>query len=253
MRNAVFFVFSFYLVFGVILTVFQQRIIYQPFPRDFDSCAALSSAENIRHQGTRMYFKNNGPRLAVLYHGNAGSACDRAFYADMFEQAGYSYLLPEYAGYSSDTVKPSHELLKKDVENVAGFLAERRFPEIVVVGESLGSIFASYHVSLAPPHKLLLISPFTSFVDIAKVHYWYYPVSLLVKNPLDNARLLDNFSGEMLLIHGDKDRIVPLTLGKKLFNEIATPLKKMVVIPQAGHNNLFLFPETEQTILDFLK
>ena len=250
---AVWFFVVFYVVYGIFLTVRQESIIYQPSPQDFSTCPNLVQAEKITHGGTRMYFKDNGPRVAVLYHGNFGSACDRAFIAGLFEQAGYSYLLPEYAGYSNDNGKPSHERIKKDVEHAVDFLRTRNFSEVVVVGESVGDRFASYHASLLPPKKLLLISSFTTLVDIAREAFWFYPISLLVRDEFDNAHLLEDFQKEVVLLHGDKDDIIPLALGQKLFAQLTTPHKKMILIPGAGHNDLFAFPETYQAIDDFLK
>lgn len=242
-----------YFVYGAYLVFRQERIIYQPTPQNFSVCSGLARAEKITHQGTRMYFKDNGPRVAVLYHGNYGSACDRAFYAGIFEEAGYSYLLPEYAGYSSDTVSPTHMLLKKDVEHTVDFLRTKKFSEVVVVGESIGDSFAAYHASLLPPQKLLLISSFKDLAAIARAHFWYYPTSLLVKNPFDNVASLEKFSGEVRLIHGDKDDIIPLALGQEFFKDIATTRKEMMIIKDAGHNDLFAFPETFQAIGGFLK
>ncbi len=244
---------SVYVVYGTYLTLWQERIVYQSTPQDFSDCPYFVQAEKISHEGTRMYFKDNGPRIVVLYHGNYGSACDRAFYAGIFEEAGYSYLLPEYAGYSSDTVLPTHVLLKKDVEHTVDFLRTKKFSEVVVVGESIGGSFAAYHASLLPPRKLLLISPFKDLTAIARAHFWYYPTSLLVKNPFDNVAALKNFTGEVQLVHGDKDDIIPLILGQKFFEELAIEHKEMVVIKDAGHNDLFAFPETYQAIGEFLK
>jgi hypothetical protein len=242
-----------YIVYGGYLTLMQEYVIYQPTAQDFSVCDGLARAEKITYQGTRIYFKDNGPRVVVLYHGNFGSACDRAFYAEMLESAGYSYLIPEYAGYSNDTVRPSHELLKKDVEHIVAFLKDQHFSEVVVVGESVGDSFAAYHTSLLPPQRVLLISSFIDFRSIAKAHYWYYPVPLLVKTPFDNARLMGNFQGKILLMHGEKDDIIPLKLGQELFAKLAAPHKEMAVIKDAGHNNLFEFVESWQVIRNFLK
>lgn len=242
-----------YFVYGAYLALRQERIVYQPTPQDFASCASFAKAEKIAQGGTRMYFKDNGPRLVVLYHGNFGSACDRAFYAEMFDRAGYSYLIPEYAGYSNDVVSSSHERTKQDVEHVVDFLRTRNFSETIVVGESVGDSFAAYHASLMPPQKLLLISSFKDFAAIARTHFWYYPTSLLVKNPFNNVGFLKDFTGEVRLVHGDQDDIIPLALGQEFFAELKTPRKELIVIKSAGHNDLFAFPETYQAIESFLK
>jgi hypothetical protein len=98
----------FYLGFGTFLTLRQEHVVYLPFPQDFTTCPAFSAAEKVSHQGTRMYVSNLHMPTVVLYHGNAGSACDRYFYADLFSLAGYGYIIVEYAGYSNDPTPTTH-------------------------------------------------------------------------------------------------------------------------------------------------
>lgn len=243
----------FYVSFGLLLSCNQERLIYQPWTKDFDDCPELLDAERISFEGTRMYFKDNGPWIAVLYHGNAGSACDRALYAQLFEESGYSYVLPEYAGYSNDVVRPTHDVIKNDVRHVIDFLAHEGYSDVVIVGESIGTGAAAYHVSLSPPSRLMLISPFTSLTDIARRRFWFYPVSLLVRNAFDNVRLLADYRGPILVLHGDQDDIIPERLGRKLFVSLPSSEKRMVVVHGAGHNTMFAFPETFTAIRSFLR
>ncbi|MGD8508137.1 MAG: alpha/beta hydrolase, partial [Syntrophobacterales bacterium] len=42
----------------------------------------------------------------------------------------------------------------------------------------------------------------------------------------------------ILFFHGDKDRIVPIRLGRGLFEAAPNP-KEFVVIPGAGHNDTY--------------
>jgi len=235
------------------LYFFQEKIIYQPYPQDFASCQGFLSAEKTDYNGTRMYFKNNGPKAVVFYHGNAGSACDRSYLADIFENFGYSFIVPEYAGYSNDDTKPSNESVKKDAEHVVGFLSEHDFSEIIVAAESIGTGAGSYHVSLDKPDKLLFISPFSSLLDVAGTKFWFYPLSLMLDNAFVNADLLKNFDGKTMLIHGDKDDIIPIKFGKKLFEKINSKNKEFVIIKGAGHNDIFTFQESYEALYGFLK
>lgn len=243
----------FYIFLGAYLAIFQESQIYFPDNRDFYSCKEFESAEKINFKGTRMYFKKVSEKIAVLYHGNAGSACDRYFYANIFEGKGYSYLIPEYAGFSNDSQKPSHDLIKNDVRNVLEFIASQNFSETAVVGESVGSGAASYHASIKAPAKLLLISPFTSLLDIAREIYWFYPVSLMVDNAFDNTELLKNYKNTLMVIHGENDEIISYKFGKKLFDEASSEEKKMINIPGAGHNDLPVYDIFYTSIYEFLK
>jgi len=243
----------FYVIFGIYLTLNQEKVVYHPFPQDFTGCEKFSEAEKVTYQDTRMYVNlvEDKPTV-VLYHGNAGSACGRKFYADIFSQAGLGYVIVEYTGYSNDAQEPSHELLKRNVAQVVAYLDENEISPVFVVGESIGTGAASYHTSLKAPEKLLLISPFTDLEAIAKNRFWFYPTSILVDNAFNNVTALDNYSGETMIIHGTSDNIIPYKLGNRLFQSLPGN-KKIISVEGAGHNDLFTYESTYQAIKEFLK
>lgn len=242
----------FYISFGVFLAVFQEGIVYYPNSQDFESCSDFSDAQKINYNGTRMYVKDTDKPIVVLYHGNAGSACDRKLYADIFSQAEYGYIIVEYAGYSNDSKKPSHELVKHDVQNVLEYINENHFSKITVVGESIGTGVASYHASIQPPDKLLLLSPLSDLADVAKTRFWFYPTSILVNNAFDNIANLSQYQNPITIIHGNNDNIIPHKLGQKLYESLKTK-KEFITIEGAGHNDLFVYPETYTAVTNFLK
>lgn len=241
----------FYVSFGIFLTLNQESVVYHPFPQDFITCTGFENAEKVTYQGTRMYVKKTDGPAIVLYHGNAGSACDRDFYADLFTQHNYSYVIVEYAGFSNDSRSPSHALIKKDVENVVSYLEKESMNRVIIVGESVGTGFASYHTSLVPPERVLLISPFTDLSDVAKGRFWFYPTSLLVDNALNNVEALKKYTGVVTIIHGTKDTIIPYKLGNQLYQSLQAK-KEIVTIDGAGHNDLFMFEKTYSAINEFL-
>lgn len=248
---AISFFLVFYVFFGAYLYFNQEKIVYQPFAQDFNSCSDFSEAEKVSYLDTRMYIKRvSGLPTVVLYHGNAGSACDRAFYADLFAAAGYGYIIVEYAGYSNDERIPTHELVKQDVENVASYLKNQNMESVIVVGESIGTGAAAYHASIAPPEKLLLISPFTDLSSIARSRFWFYPTDIMVNNAFNNVAALDTYKGEVTIIHGLSDAIIPHKLGYELFQSLQIT-KKLVSIENAGHNDLFQYEDTYSAINEF--
>lgn len=242
----------FYVSFGALITLNQEGVVYRPNSQDFMSCKYFKEAEKVNHLGTRMYVKDTDKPIVVLYHGNAGSACDRFFYANMFTQAGYGYIVVEYTGYGNDSKKPSHDKIKNDVKNVLTYINENQLSRITIVGESIGTGVASYHSSLQSPDKLLLISPFSNLVDIAKSRFWFYPTSILVDNAFDNVSKLSRYQNPITIIHGSNDRVIPYKLGQKLYESIKAQ-KTFITIAGAGHNDLFIYPEIYITIENFLK
>jgi len=244
--------FSFYVGFGWWLTNNQERIVYQPCPQDFTNCPALASAEPITHHGTRMYVRATDGPVVVFYHGNAGSACDRAFLAEQFLAAGYGYVLVEYAGYSNDPEPPSHGRIKQDVQNVIAYLTQNELDSVAIIGESIGAGVAAYHTALAPPDRLLLISPFTNLRAVAATRFWFYPTRHLVRNAYDVERDLMTYPGPTTIIHGTADRIIPFRLGEALYQTLPGE-KTFVPITDAGHNNLFTRDDTYQAVEQFLR
>lgn len=241
----------FYISIGAMLALFQNQVVYHPNSEDFTACPNFTEAEKVTANGTRLYVHETEKPLVVFYHGNAGSACDRKHYADIFTAAGYGYIIVEYTGFSNDPHTPTHESVKADVRNVIDYLAENHLTHITVIGESIGTGIASYHASLVTPEKLLLISPFSSLGDIASHRFWFYPTSLLVDNAFDNVALLADYQNPIMIIHGDNDGTIPYRLGQKLFSSLQTK-KQFVTIAGGGHNNLFDYDETYTAITKFL-
>lgn len=242
----------FYVGFGVFIVYRQESIIYHPWEQDFESCPAFSGAEKVERNGTRMYVSEGEKGTVVLYHGNAGSACDRAYYADTISMAKYGYVIVEYAGYSNDPRQTTHELVKQDVRNVIDYLSERGLSDPVLIGESIGTGPASYHASLQQPRNMLLIAPFTSLADLAQEMFWYYPARRMTDNAFDNEENLRAYEGDITIMHGDADEIIDQKWGRQLFESVPSPRKKFISVPGYGHNDLFDSPQSYRTMEEFL-
>lgn len=244
---------GFYIIFGLLITVYQEKIIYQPSKADFNNCPNLEEAQKISIQGTHAYYYHSpeSKKLIVLYHGNGGSACDRAFWTSFMQKGDYSYLIPEYYGYSNDASDPNHDNIKQDIEYIVQFIKDGSFESVTVVGESIGSGMASYHTSLLQPQRILLLSPFTNLVNIAQQKFSLYPVSLLVDNAFDNEQLLKGYENDITIIHGTNDKVIDFSLGKKLFDSLESKNKTFIMINGAGHNDLLNYPEALDAVSNF--
>ena len=54
-------------------------------------------------------------------------------------------------------------------------------------------------------------------IDAAKTFYPYIPVKLLLKDKYENSKKLKNINIPLLVMHGEKDQIVPFQMGKKIY------------------------------------
>ena len=94
---------------------------------------------------------------------------------------------------------------------------------IILYGESLGTAVA---VDLASKNSfagIILESPFTSMVKLAKKYYPYLPVKILLKDKFDTESKLKSLNTPILVMHGRKDNIVPFEMGKEIFNNSKEP------------------------------
>ena len=67
--------------------------------------------------------------------------------------------------------------------------------------------------------------------------YWFVPVRALMKDQFRSDLRIGKITAPMLVLHGDRDRIVPIALGERLYGLINAP-KKFVRFPGVGHNDL---------------
>jgi uncharacterized protein len=251
-KYAILFFIFFYIASAALLSIKQEKIIYQPTEQNFSTCSGFMDAIKTQLGSTRVYQKDINKSLVVFYHGNGGSTCDRAQFANFAVDRNYSYIFPEYTGYSNDEGVASHEEIIKNVEDVVRYIEAESYKEVLLIGESIGTLFASYHASLLSPDKLLLISPLTNLTDVARSKFWFYPVSLLTKDPLDNIILLESFVGDIVIMHGDSDKTISPKIGKKLYSSLKTPNKKFISIESKGHNDIFESPMAHEVLNAFL-
>lgn len=236
----------FYISFFFYLISSQDDIIYHPPNRDFYLCGEFPEQTKIaEHKQTRMYHRHNpkSDKVVIFYHGNGNVACDLGFLANSFEVTGVSYIFPEYSGYGGDGKEPVSEEIKHNVKDVIDYIETQNYKEIIVIGQSVGTGVAGYHVSESlNVNKLLLISPFDNIIEVATRRFVFYPdflIRLFVNNPFDNLENLKEFDGELVILHGDKDIIIPIERGKNLFESLKNENKEMIVIEGAGHNDVF--------------
>ena len=229
-----------YFCFGIVLFVFQAKYIYYPAKTDFQDCPSFKNADRISFGSSRGYLtKRSQEKVIVFYHGNAGRACDRDYLDSSFAEQNYSTLFVEYSGYGEKGNNPSMPKLLKNIDDTIDFLKTQNFKEIVVVGESVGVGPATYHASRSDIHKLILITAYNNLASVAFSHYPVYPMRLLLLNNFTPDAWLAHYKGEVSIILAENDEVIPNKLGRKLYDDIPSDLKKMYIVKNAGHNTIY--------------
>lgn len=74
-------------------------------------------------------------------------------------------------------------------------------------------------------------------MDIAARRYWFVPVRWLMKDQFRSDLRVGKVAAPVLVLHGERDAVVPIALGERLYALINAP-KRFVRFPGAGHNDL---------------
>ena len=122
---------------------------------------------------------------------------------------------------------------------------------LIYFGESLGAAVAVALAIEHPPAALVLRSPFTSLTDIGRHHYPYLPVRPLLRDRYPAIDQIARVTAPLLVIAGERDRIVPPSHSRRLYDAAAAP-KRWALIPGADHNDLALLAG-EQFISDVVR
>jgi uncharacterized protein len=242
------------LIFGLIgyvafvaLLYFTQRSL-QYFPERFrtpPAAAGLPEAEEAALEtadGERVIVWHVAPRgqspVILYFHGNGGSLRWRIDRFRALTADGTGLVALSYRGYGGSSGYPSEAGLSDDAQAAYAFAATHYPVErIVAWGESLGSGLAVALAAQKPVGRLVLESPFTSAADVAAALYWFVPVRWLMKDQFRSDLAIAKVTVPVLVLHGERDRVVPIALGERLYALINAP-KRFVRFPGAGHNDL---------------
>jgi fermentation-respiration switch protein FrsA (DUF1100 family) len=187
------------------------------------------------------WFRARGASLAhvLLCHGNAGNVADRLLHARLLTDAGLDVFLFDYRGYGRSTGRPDEEGTYRDARAARSALLALEGVDparTFYLGESLGGAVALALAREAPPRGLILVSTFTSVRDMARLHYPIIP-AFLVPDAYPSLERVRGLECPLLVLHGDRDEIVPVHQGRALFAAAPEP-KRLHVFPGAGHNDL---------------
>ena len=237
------------LIFGglvALMYLLQRSLLYHPErQRTPPAAAGLFDAQEIvldTADGEKVIVwyipsKENKP-LVLYFQGNAGALRNRANRFRALADDGTGVVALSYRGYGGSTGSPTEQGLIADAEAAYAFAVARAAPErIVVWGESLGTGVA---VALAAAHKVgsvVLESPFTSAADVGAGVYWYLPVQSLMKDPFRSDARIGKVTAPLLILHGDRDTVVPIALGERLFAKANEP-KRFVRFAGGHHHDL---------------
>ncbi len=209
------------------LAIFQRKLQYLPDRRHTPiALSGIAGEEELRLETAdgevlvAWYFPHRQGKPIVLYfHGASGAFIKRAPRLRLFVESGFGVLAVSYRGYGGSTGCPTEAGLAQDAESAYRAALERyRADRLIIVGASLGTGVAVNLASRREATALVLLAPFLSAMDVAARRCPFLPVRRLMRDQFRSDSKISSVRRPGLGTHGERDRVVPIASGRRLFD-----------------------------------
>lgn len=191
-----------------------------------------------------------GPQALVYFGGNAEDvAGNLSVFAAAFP--AHSLYLVNYRGYGGSTGSPTETGLLDDAAAIFDQLRPRH-AQISVIGRSLGTGVAIHLASIREVHRLVLVTPYDSLVNVASGHFRYLPVGWLMRDRYESVRRVAAVRAPTLVVIAGADEIIPRARSQALVAAFPVAQLEVVVLEGATHNGVDRFPQYLERIEEFL-
>lgn len=256
-----------YLSIETCYIIFQRHLIFHPVgltgttPSDYHlkdyKDVSFPSFDGVTLTGWWIQHPgHDSNRPILLYcHGNADCLSQLAEVSKIFYDFGFDALIFDYRSYGGSQKAPlSEKAVDGDALAAYQWLRAKGIPDnrIMVWGHSLGSSVAAWLATQTHPAGLILEGAFPSICAVSRLRNpWLLVFPFMIWDRFETGRYVTERSCPLLEIHAEKDTVIPIELGQRVFQEVVGP-KQWLAIPGIDHND---FPSVayqyETPIRDF--
>ena len=203
----------------------------------------FNSADGTQLHGWFLKTKASKPKGTVVFsHGNAGSLGHHLGFVTWLAEAGYQVFMYDYRGFGKSGGVLNRNGMVQDVKAAFLYVSGRKDVQkdkIISYGHSLGgakSIAALADMQTLKCKAIVIDSAFSSYQAMAK----------LFAGDLGTELISDEFSPKdciskicgtpLLIVHGQKDQVVPFAQGKQLF-DLANEPKTLFEVKEGDHGD----------------
>lgn len=226
-----------------------QRSMMYPAPRGAESpqctngtLVTFTSPDQRSLHAYHVPARDQNPTV-VIFHGNAEQLADQTALALEFTADGLGAFAIEYPGYGlSSKSKTTEANVYADAQLALEHLEKKLGVErkrMVLFGRSLGTGVAIEMARRGFGSRIILISAYTSMVELAERTAPFLPTRWLVLDRYDTLAKASEIHQPVLLIHGNRDNVVPAEMGKRVASRL--PTAELHLLDGVGHNDIFAF------------
>jgi len=178
----------------------------------------------------------------VFSHGNTGSLANHLGFVDWLMRANYNVLLYDYRGFGKSEGKITRKGIIEDVQAAFTYIVSRKdvdITKLVSFSHSLGGAKSITALAIKPFKGVCAVivdSGFASYRDIARQKAGEMGAKLTT-DELSAIDYVDKIAPvPLLFVHGERDRVVPISHGEKLFQKAKQP-KTFFRVPNGSHTD----------------
>lgn len=180
-------------------------------------------------------------KIIVYFRRNTGNIAGMVPSVQLWVGKGYGIYVCEYRGYGGNPGNPSEEGIYSDARAGIKWLTAQGYStaQYVYYGLSMGADVAVQMASEITPSLLVLESAAPSVLDVVHLQLPKQPRDFVAEHlteKFDNISKVPKIHAPVLFIYGDKDKLIPRDLSRKLFDAANEP-KFLKYIPDAGHGD----------------
>jgi fermentation-respiration switch protein FrsA (DUF1100 family) len=201
----------------------------------------FESSDGVRLHGWLFTADARGPYL-LWCHGNAGNISHRLENIALLLAEGINVFIFDYRGYGKSQGTLSEQGFYRDTQAAWKCLLEEgpaSPSRVILFGRSLGCAMASDLAVRVKAAGLILESGFPHLGAMARYHYPFVISEKFLSRRYDVLSRIGRVKMPVLVVHGKQDSIVPISLGRRLFQAAPEP-KSFYEIPGADHNDTYL-------------
>jgi alpha-beta hydrolase superfamily lysophospholipase len=198
--------------------------------------------------GARFYLGDPAEPHLLFFHGNGEIASDYDRIGPIYNRYGMSFLVVDYRGYGQSGGKPTASALLADAHpaftKVSRWLkGQNRMGLLLIMGRSLGSVPAleiacCYQDKIA---GLILDSAFARTIPLLnRLGVATEALGISEANGFANFGKIRDIGKPTLIIHGQKDNIIPPEDADILLANSGTQRKQLMLAAGCGHNDILL-------------
>lgn len=232
-----------------------SSFLFYPRPEESPSLAGENIIElsipvdnNVMIGGKLFTASKNSPSI-LFFHGNGEIVNDYDDLGPLYVNLGINFIPVDYRGYGRSGGSPSVSSMMRDChvlfDYITQWLARETYSgPFIIMGRSLGSASA---LELAAARQdaidgLIIDSGFAYAVPLLRI-IGADPDRLGIREEegFRNIDKIKQFRKPTLIIHAERDHIIPYSDGCALFEASPAERKDLVTIKEANHNTIFMY------------